>query len=98
MSQRLSAVMPWLGLYEHANGPWYLVLMTVSDSTNARTGENVVLYFSLRKLTFHVREEIEFLQRHENGKPRFRRHWAFDLLMFAVIVVFWSHLIWSVRP
>lgn len=64
-----------IDLYQHYKGPLYLVLDTVTDSTNANQDRSFVIYWSLERKALHVREKQEFFGTViHNGKevPRFR--------------------------
>jgi hypothetical protein len=54
---------PW-GLYRHHKGGWYWIFgeVVASDNDGLMLRQNVVIYFSLRKLTFHTRGGNEFHQ------------------------------------
>ncbi len=62
-------------VYEHFKGGKYLVLSVAEDSTNARTGNHVVVYVSLTYGTVKVRDLNEFVEEIEwpDGirRPRF---------------------------
>lgn len=63
------------GLYKHYKGGLYLGLGIVRNSTNGPDeGLTYMLYFSLRMLTFHIREYHQWFDRVMNaeGEPCFR--------------------------
>ena len=63
-------------LYRHYKGDYYLKLFRAWIATNDQPRLPAVVYFSLRKLQFNVRDEREFYQRvcaDGETRPRFRR-------------------------
>jgi hypothetical protein len=83
------------GLYRHHKGGWYWIFgeVVASDNDGLMLRQNVVIYFSLRKLTFHTRGGNEFHQEVEwytGGNivpiskwhlPRFARWWKYVEIM-----------------
>ena len=49
-------------IVQHYKGGRYMVLDEAIESTNARQGTKVVIYFSLEKETWHTRDADEFHQ------------------------------------
>ncbi len=60
-----------LGIYRHYKGGLYRVLFVAHESTNAREGNGVVVYVSLKTGRINVRDEGEFHSTSPLGVPRF---------------------------
>ncbi len=63
------------GIYQHYKGDNYRVLFVADESTNARKGNKVVVYISLKYGTIHCRDLSEFTEIVDwpdgSKKPRF---------------------------
>ncbi len=61
-------------IYRHYKGDLYVVLAEATESTNARQGAKVIIYYSLGKREIHTRDLTEFFEYVDwpDGKRRMR--------------------------